>query len=101
MRNERVFPKQYNFCNKTLASMRRNVILSMTDVVHLSRQYLLLVLFTYVCGRSNRLFALLFFYEPVLDSSGEKDCFEPLAYAVLCGTRTVACNSIWWGRNLR
>ncbi len=42
VRNEKIFTNQYNLCNKTLASMLRNVILSKTDVVHLSRPNTLL-----------------------------------------------------------
>ncbi len=72
-----------NLYNKTLASMFRNVILSMTDVVHLARQRLLLVLFTYFWQQRQQ----FYFYElhphPIL--VGEKlprtSCFCCMYYA--------------------
>ena len=79
-----------NLCNKPLASMSRNVILSMTDVLHLARQKLLLVLFTYFLAAEATVLFLR--TSPVPNSSGDMDYLRPLAFAVLRGKRNVDCD---------
>ena len=105
VKNERISTNQRSLCNKTLASMHRNVILSMTDVVHLSRQNLLLVLFTYFCGTSNGFFDFLFFYSPILYLLGRwiaSSLLLMLCYAervwlpvISCGGKNLASESVF------